>query len=121
MAKTAGHEWRGVHCKAVDLAPGFDSPALAGLIVNEFFERNPTEVGLSPEGRTGVVLEPAGDVGVFDADRWSSSAVTWLSSAAMRRVTAQVAVALAESFGPSWSFSAVPQSRLQNPAGCRVR
>ena len=35
MAKTAGHEWPGVHCKAVDLDPAFDSPEQAADLIVE--------------------------------------------------------------------------------------
>ena len=59
MCKTAGHEWSGVECKAVDLAPGFDSAAhSAEMIVKEIFRRGPAEVGLSREGRFAITLEP---------------------------------------------------------------
>ena len=60
MAKTAGHEWPEVHCKSVDLAPGFDSLSHAAeLIVDELFRRGPVEVALTPEGRSVVELVPA--------------------------------------------------------------
>ena len=60
MAKTAGHEWRGVHCKAVDLAPGFDSPSHAAeLIVNELFKRGPAEVALGPRAEPSWSSSPS--------------------------------------------------------------
>ena len=51
MAKTAGHEWQGVHCKAVDLAPGFDSPArLAGLDCQRVVRARPDRSRPEPRG-----------------------------------------------------------------------
>ena len=47
MVKTAGQEWPGVDCKAVDLDPGFDSPeSAADMIVEELLKRGPAEVGM---------------------------------------------------------------------------
>ena len=102
MAKTAGHEWREVHCKAVDIAPGFASPSrVADLIVNELFHRGPAEVALGPEGPSVVELEPVGKHGVAQrrpvhVERGDLVVI----SGGARGVTAEVAVALAESFGP---------------------
>jgi acyl transferase domain-containing protein len=102
MAKTAGHEWRGVQCKAVDVAPGFDSPArTADLIVNELLQRGPAEVGLSREGRAAVELEALKTRGPSERRpvRLERGDLVVISGGA-RGVTAEVAVALAESFGP---------------------
>ena len=57
LAKTAGHEWPEVHCKAIDLDPSLDDPdEAAGAIVEELFRRGPAEVGLAADG--GTTLEP---------------------------------------------------------------
>ena len=102
IVKTAGHEWREVHCKAIDLAPGFDSPAhAADLIVNEFVHRGPSEVALTPEGRFAIALEPIVKRGSavgrpIQVERGDLVVI----SGGARGVTAEVAVALAESFGP---------------------
>ena len=45
LAKTAGHEWPEVACKAIDLAPSLPAAAAAEAIVEEFFRRGPSEVG----------------------------------------------------------------------------
>ena len=102
MAKTAGLEWREVHCKAVDLAPGFDSPArTAELIVNELFQRGPAEVALSPEGPAAVELEPVpGRRSIERRLMHVEQGDLVVVSGGARGVTAEVAVALAESFGP---------------------
>ena len=102
MAKTAGHEWREVHCKAVDIATGFTSPSRAAeLILNEMFRRGPAEVALGPEGPAVVELEPVGIRGMTQrrpvhVERGDLVVI----SGGARGVTAEVAVALAESFGP---------------------
>jgi acyl transferase domain-containing protein/NAD(P)-dependent dehydrogenase (short-subunit alcohol dehydrogenase family)/acyl carrier protein len=102
MAKTAGHEWREVHCKAVDLAAGFDSPAHAAeLIVSELVHRGPSEVALTPEGRFVIALEPVVKRGLAErrpiqVERGDLVVI----SGGARGVTAEVALALAESFGP---------------------
>ena len=101
MAKTAGHEWRDVHCKAVDVAPGFDSPSRAAdLIVNELFHRGPAEVALTPEGRVVVELEPVVNRGSQERrpvhiERGDLVVI----SGGARGVTGEVALALAEAFG----------------------
>jgi acyl transferase domain-containing protein/NADP-dependent 3-hydroxy acid dehydrogenase YdfG len=102
MVKTAGHEWRGVHCKAVDLAPGLDSSVrTADVIVNELFQRGPAEVGLCADGRAAVELEPAKN---GDGSRRQPVDLTQgdlvVVSGGARGVTAEVAVALAQSFRP---------------------
>src|SRR5205814_933749 len=69
LAKTAGQEWPGVPCKAVDLdEDAFESPRQAALsIVDELLARGPAEVGLSRRGRMVLELEPAPDSGVGPA------------------------------------------------------
>ena len=47
LAKTAGHEWPEVACKAIDLDPTFGTAdQAAAAILDEMFRRGPAEVGL---------------------------------------------------------------------------
>ena len=58
LAKTAACEWPLVNCKAIDVDAAFDVPdGAARVIVEEFFKRGPSEVGLSRQGRTVIELE----------------------------------------------------------------
>ena len=60
LAKTAGHEWPGVDCKAVDLGDG-DRAGRNGppaWIVEELLARGPAEVGLDREGRVTLEVVP---------------------------------------------------------------
>jgi acyl transferase domain-containing protein/acyl carrier protein len=102
LVKTAGHEWPSVHCKAVDLTPDFiSSTKSAELIVSELFQHGPVEVALSPEGRAGVELSTRknrGSTARAPVDVKVGDVV--VVSGGARGVTAEVAVALAEAFGP---------------------
>jgi hypothetical protein len=52
LAKTAGHEWPEVACKALDLAGDFATPEeAAAALVEELFLAGPAEVGLARAGR----------------------------------------------------------------------
>ncbi len=102
IAKTAGQEWANVHCKAIDLDYDFNSPeAAAGLIVDEMLRRGPSEVGLSQQGRIVLKLEPLPKPGSASRQtrRLERGDVVVISGGA-RGITAEVAVALAESFQP---------------------
>jgi acyl transferase domain-containing protein/NADP-dependent 3-hydroxy acid dehydrogenase YdfG len=104
MAKTAAHEWPGVACKAVDLDPAFDSPEqAAGMIVEELLWRGPAEVGVKHDRRIMIGLEPIDDAGgPISSDgclRLKRGDLIVVSGGA-RGITAEVAVALAESFQP---------------------
>jgi acyl transferase domain-containing protein/NADP-dependent 3-hydroxy acid dehydrogenase YdfG/acyl carrier protein len=102
LAKTAGHEWPEVACKAIDLDPAFDRSEqrrAAEAVVTEVLRCGPAEVGLSRDGQTTLALSPAsiesgrvpplvpGDVVVI--------------SGGARGITAEVAVALAEASRPT--------------------
>jgi len=102
MAKTAGHEWPGVDCKAVDLDPAIESAEQAAAsIVLELFKRGPAEVGLTRQGRIALELRP--DSQPDAAQRWQNRLDRGdlvVISGGARGITAEVAVALAESFQP---------------------
>ncbi len=71
MAKTAGQEWREVHCKAVDLAPGFDSASRSRRLDRERIvpsrsgrsrpePRGPSRRGARAGGKPRLEPAPAG-------------------------------------------------------------
>jgi acyl transferase domain-containing protein len=100
IVKTARHEWPEITVKAIDLSPAFDDPAAAAaVVVEEVLTAGPLEVGIAPTHR--VTLEPARTV-----RRASSQTINLgpkdvvLVTGGARGVTAEAAVALAESFGP---------------------
>ena len=104
LAKTARAEWPEVHCKAVDLPRDLLSiEAAADQVVAEFRSDGPGEVGLSPEGPVQVELEPL-SLEPAEANRRDVRALdrgdVVVISGGARGITAEVAVALAGSFGP---------------------
>ncbi|MGO9920019.1 MAG: SDR family NAD(P)-dependent oxidoreductase [Isosphaeraceae bacterium] len=102
LAKTAGREWLGVPCKAVDLDTAIESAdAAAGMIVRELFERGPAEVGLTARDRLGLELEPVSPTAPAAQRRRSPAKGDLIViSGGARGVTAVVAAALAAAFQP---------------------
>ncbi|MCK4536409.1 MAG: SDR family NAD(P)-dependent oxidoreductase, partial [Desulfuromonadales bacterium] len=97
LAKTAGHEWPDVHCKALDLAGDFDDLAQAAKqIVDELFVDGPDEVGISAQGLQALKLT---EVPLPDEELPPPLAVGDLVviSGGARGVTAEAAIALASS------------------------
>ncbi|HEX4612966.1 MAG TPA: SDR family NAD(P)-dependent oxidoreductase, partial [Urbifossiella sp.] len=98
LAKTARHEWPEVACKAIDLDPGFDGPAAAAALADEVLAAGPVEVGITATHRSQfelarTVRRPGGQpVGLGAKD-------VILVTGGARGVTAEAAVALAETFG----------------------
>jgi acyl transferase domain-containing protein/NAD(P)-dependent dehydrogenase (short-subunit alcohol dehydrogenase family) len=100
LAKTARHEWPEVHCKAIDLADGWDDlDEAAFAIVEEMRSAGPMEVGLSPRGRLQVRLVPAPFSATAPKPPLKRGDVVVVTGGA-RGVTAQTAVALASALGP---------------------
>ncbi|MFP5503801.1 MAG: phosphopantetheine-binding protein, partial [Candidatus Sericytochromatia bacterium] len=99
LAKTAGHEWPEVACKAVDLASDWaDVQAAARAIAVELLAEGPREVGLSKAGTVAIelveeALAPAGTP-------LQPGDVVVVSGGA-RGVTAETAIALAERYRPT--------------------
>jgi NAD(P)-dependent dehydrogenase (short-subunit alcohol dehydrogenase family) len=100
LAKTARHEWSQVACKALDLDPALDPAAAAEAVVEELFLDGPAEVGIGGTGRCTLELVssllPAGGA----APPFGPQDVIVITGGA-RGVTAEVAVALAESGRPT--------------------
>jgi acyl transferase domain-containing protein len=98
LAKTAGHEWPGVVCQAFDVHRSWGPARAAEAIVEELFLDGPSEVGIGPLGRVGVFSRPAGPA-AEGAPPCRPGELVVLTGGA-RGVTAEVALALAEAYGP---------------------
>jgi len=97
LVKTAALEWPGVRCKALDVNPLWTDPVLvAKAIAMELFENftDPaTEIGLGPEGRSGLQMVPAQSSLPGPLDLAAEDVV--VVSGGGRGVTAAAAMALA--------------------------
>lgn len=100
LAKTAGHEWPDVHCKAIDLADDFaDANETAAALVEEMFRSGPAEVGLARNRHRTLerIVQP---LARGTESPFQPGDVIVLSGGA-RGVTAETAVALARAFQPT--------------------
>jgi acyl transferase domain-containing protein/acyl carrier protein/NAD(P)-dependent dehydrogenase (short-subunit alcohol dehydrogenase family) len=99
LSKTAGREWPEVTCKAIDAGTFPDDAARALAVVEELFRPGQTEVGLTPEGRTGLRLAelPAAPAASEAPVREGEVVVI---TGGGRGVTAAAAVALAQAYRP---------------------
>ncbi len=101
FAKTAAHEWPGVTCRALDVAPDAeDLETAAAAIVEEAFFAQPTEVGLFAPGIRMVPTLRAEALEDGNATPLAKGDLVVVSGGA-RGVTADVAVALAAEFVPA--------------------
>jgi acyl transferase domain-containing protein len=100
LLKTARHEWPEVHCKALDLDPGFgDADAAAEKIVAELFLAGPVEVGLSGQGRVALEAVTSAIEHLGSRPPLDEGDVVVVSGGA-RGVTGDAALALARAFRP---------------------
>ncbi len=62
LTKTLSHEWPGVRCRALDIAPELDSNQFCDAVMNELADpQTPVEVGVADDGRhTLIAGEKAG-------------------------------------------------------------
>ncbi len=101
LVKTAGIEWEGVTCRALDIDPAWnDAEAAAGAALAEILRPGPAEVGIGSDGRVDLVLTPAphsegseGPVALGEGD-------VVVVSGGGRGVTALSALALAREVRP---------------------
>ncbi|AMV28931.1 Malonyl CoA-acyl carrier protein transacylase [Gemmata sp. SH-PL17] len=101
IAKTARHEWPEVSCRALDLAPAFtDAVAAAAAVVDEVLSAGPPEVGIASTHRCTIELARAARRPSNQLINISSRDVILVTGGA-RGVTAEVAVALAETYCPT--------------------
>jgi NAD(P)-dependent dehydrogenase (short-subunit alcohol dehydrogenase family) len=100
MIKTAACEWPEVCCKTVDLAPPITDPNTAAkILVEELLTRGPVEVGVTATARQTPTLEAAPLDTPIPADFFAADDVIVVSGGA-RGVTAEVSVALAQTYRP---------------------
>jgi NAD(P)-dependent dehydrogenase (short-subunit alcohol dehydrogenase family)/acyl carrier protein len=96
LAKTAGHEWQNVSCKAFDVANGLDVNTAAAALVAELLVDDCQEIGITADGLfTLELVEEALTGEEVDAPVGYGDVV--VISGGARGVTAEVAVALAAS------------------------
>ncbi len=96
LVKTVRHEWDQVQCKALDIpADTLNAETLASEILDEMFRVGPLEVGLTPEARIMLQLEPSPLEPSPDSQRWTRDDVILITGGA-RGVTAACAIALAQ-------------------------
>jgi NAD(P)-dependent dehydrogenase (short-subunit alcohol dehydrogenase family) len=101
LAKTARHEWPEVHCKAVDLSAAFTVPqAAAAALADEILSAGPAEVGVAPTHRCTLELARTVRRPGHQLINLGSKDVILVTGGA-RGVTAEVAVALAETYSPT--------------------
>ena len=56
LTKTLSHEWQNVRCKALDIAPEFDSNQFCDAVINELSDTQaPVEVGISNDARNTLI------------------------------------------------------------------
>ncbi len=100
LAKTVGHEWPDVQCKAIDLADDFpDAGTAAAAIVEEMFRSGPVEMGLARD-RQCTLERTVQPLSIGTTMPFQPGDAVVLSGGA-RGVTAEVAVALARAFRPT--------------------
>ena len=100
LAKTAGHEWPEVSCRAVDAAADWThTVSVAQALADELFLKGPAELGLSETGGKLVLLSRSEQAqgGSFPLAKGDVVLIT----GGARGVTAEAAAALAASCGAS--------------------
>jgi hypothetical protein len=101
LAKTARHEWPEVTCKALDLAPEFADPvAGAKALADEALSAGPAEIGIAPTHRCTLELARTARRPNAQLINLGARDVVLVTGGA-RGVTAEAAVALAETYLPT--------------------
>lgn len=95
LTKTLNHEWPGVVCRALDIAPNLDAKTVANAVVQEFYLQDaPVEVGIDSElERTTLV---AGNAVLRCSGASLSSADKILVTGGAKGVTFECALSLAK-------------------------
>ncbi len=98
LAKTAGHEWPEVSCRALDAAADWThTVSVAQAVADELFCKGPGELGLSDTGSKVVLLSRSEQVKGEDFPLAKGDVV--LITGGARGVTAEAAAALAAACG----------------------
>src|SRR5579883_1627452 len=101
LAKTARHEWPEVSCKALDLSPTFtDSTAAATAVIEQSLSAGPPEIGIAPTHRCTLELARTARRPNAQFINLGARDVILVTGGA-RGVTAEVAIALAETYNPT--------------------
>ncbi len=95
LTKTLNHEWPGVVCRALDIAPNLDAKTVANAVVQEYYLQDaPVEVGIDSElERTTLV---AGNAVLRRSSASLSSADKILVTGGAKGVTFECALSLAK-------------------------
>ncbi|NMD50080.1 SDR family NAD(P)-dependent oxidoreductase [Shewanella sp. DNRA4] len=95
LTKTLNHEWPGVVCRALDIAPNLDAKTVANAVVQEYYLQDaPVEVGIDSElERTTLV---AGNAVLRRSGASLSSADKILVTGGAKGVTFECALSLAK-------------------------
>ncbi len=99
LAKTASREWPEVICRALDLGEFPDAVTAADALAAELRSNVPLEVGLSPAGRTGLVMAELSPARTAVEPPFTAGDLVIITGGG-RGVTAATAIALAESYRP---------------------
>ncbi|QYJ77838.1 type I polyketide synthase [Shewanella acanthi] len=95
LTKTLNHEWPGVVCRALDLAPQLDAKKVANAIVQEFFtEDAPVEVGINSHLERATLV--AGDAAIQHQAAALSATDKILVTGGAKGVTFECALSLAK-------------------------
>ncbi|MFB2727932.1 SDR family NAD(P)-dependent oxidoreductase [Shewanella mangrovisoli] len=95
LTKTLNHEWPGVVCRALDIAPNLDAKTVANAVVQEYyFQDAPVEVGIDSELERATLV--AGNAVLRRSGASLSSADKILVTGGAKGVTFECALSLAK-------------------------
>ncbi len=120
LAKTAGHEWPEVSCRALDAAADWQhTVSVAQAIADEIFHKGPAEMGLSETGSKVILLTGSEQVkgGKLPLEKGDVVLIT----GGARGVTAEAAAALAGACTPKLAIlgrSPLPAAEEKWLAAC---
>ncbi|QYJ70204.1 SDR family NAD(P)-dependent oxidoreductase [Shewanella sp. FJAT-51649] len=95
LTKTLNHEWPGVVCRALDIAPNLDAKTVANAVVQEYYLQDaPVEVGIDSELERATLV--AGNAVLRRSSASLSSADKILVTGGAKGVTFECALSLAK-------------------------
>ncbi|ABK49067.1 beta-ketoacyl synthase [Shewanella sp. ANA-3] len=95
LTKTLNHEWPGVVCRALDIAPNLDAKTVANAVVQEYYLQDaPVEVGIDSELERATLV--AGNAVLRRSGASLSSADKILVTGGAKGVTFECALSLAK-------------------------
>jgi NAD(P)-dependent dehydrogenase (short-subunit alcohol dehydrogenase family)/acyl carrier protein len=115
LVKTARHEWPEVNCKAIDLAATFNVPkAASAAVVDEILAAGPVEVGIASTHRCTLELARTVRRAGNQLINLGSRDVILITGGA-RGVTAEAAVALAETYSSTFILTGRTPTPVAEP------